>query len=93
MSFKGVTTAKNAAEQLDIQLLNVLNHMLSNQSNVAIKSGAPVCSSQLNLADLHGAIKRTYYELDKDLRKVVKDDSGCVCVSVSLGKFLLERNI
>jgi hypothetical protein len=57
--------------------------MLSKQHNSTIKSGEPVVSSQLNLDHLHSAIKQTYFELDKDLRKIVKDDSGCVCVSIS----------
>ena len=39
-------------------------------------------SSQIDLDQFYTAIKQTYFQLDKDLRKMVKDDSGCVCVSV-----------
>ncbi len=85
----GISTAKNAANQLDIHLLNTLNYMLSKQNNSTMKSGAPVCSSQLNLDLLHSAIKEAYFQLDKALRKVVKDDSGCVCVSISSSERIL----
>ncbi len=54
--------------------------MLSVQKDETIKKGEPVRSSQLDLSQLRAAIKQTYYQLDKDLRKMVKDDSGCVCV-------------
>lgn len=80
----GVCAAKNAADQLDSRLLQALNHLLSEQENSDIKAGVPVCSSQLNLNQFHQAIKQTYYDLDQDLRKVVKDDSGCVCVRTAL---------
>ena len=78
--FKGIDTAKYASDQLETHLLETLNHMLCNQANNLIKSGAPVCSSQLNLDQLRYTIKQTYFQLDQDLRKVVKDESGCVCV-------------
>jgi hypothetical protein len=55
--------------------------MLAEQHNDKIKHGEPVRSSQLDLSQLRAVIKRTYFELDKDLRKMVKDESGCVCVS------------
>jgi hypothetical protein len=54
--------------------------MLSVQKDETIKKGEPVRSSQLDLSQLRAAIKQTYFQLDKDLRKMVKDDSGCVCV-------------
>jgi len=54
--------------------------MLSVQKDEKIKNGEPVRSSQLDLSQLRAAIKQTYFQLDKDLRKMVKDDSGCVCV-------------
>jgi hypothetical protein len=79
---EGIATAKNASDQLDIHLLSALNHMLSKQHNSTLKSGVPVYSSQLDLTRLHNAIKQAYFELDKDLKKVVKDDSGCVCVGI-----------
>jgi hypothetical protein len=77
---KGVDTAKNAADHLDTHLLTALNQMLEHQENNSIKSGEPVRSSQLDLDQLRGVIKQTYYELDKDLRTMIHDDSGCVCV-------------
>jgi hypothetical protein len=54
--------------------------MLDNQHTVA--PGAPVHVSQLDLDRLHTAIKQTYFELDQYLRKIVKDNSGCVCVGI-----------
>jgi len=90
-SFKGIATAKNASEQLDTYLLKALNQMLSKQHNSTITSGAPVCSSQLDLNQLHNAIKQAYFELDKDLKKIVKDDSGCVCVSIKNSHFLKKE--
>lgn len=56
--------------------------MLSKQENQQLSSGKPVCSSQLDVNQLHNAIKEAYYELDKNLKKVLKDDSGCVCVNI-----------
>jgi hypothetical protein len=53
--------------------------MLSKQHH---STGIPVCSSQLNLDQLYNAIKQTYFDLDQDLRKIIRDDSGCVCVSI-----------
>jgi hypothetical protein len=47
-----------------------------------IISDEPVHSSQLDLNQLHTAIKQTYFELDQDLRKIVKDNSGWVCVGI-----------
>jgi hypothetical protein len=58
--------------------------MLGLQENENIKNGEPVYSSQLDLPQLRAAIIRTYYELDKDLKTMVKDESGCVCVSFIL---------
>jgi hypothetical protein len=55
--------------------------MLAEQDNEKIKHGEPVRSSQLDLPQLRAVIKKTYFELDKDLRTMVKDESGCVCVS------------
>jgi hypothetical protein len=80
--FSGVGTAKNASEQLDIHMLDALNQMLNKQPDGAITPGQPVRSSQLDLNQLRSVIKQTYYELDKDLRKMIKDESGCVCVGV-----------
>ncbi|CAF2378091.1 unnamed protein product [Rotaria sp. Silwood2] len=77
----GVDTAKNASEQLHIHLLNAFNHMSDKKHDNEKSSGASDRASQLNLDQLHAAIKQTYFELDKDLRKVVKDDSGCVCIT------------
>jgi hypothetical protein len=83
---KGVDTAKNAADHLDTHLLTALNQMLEHQENNSIKSGEPVRSSQLDLPKLRAAIVKTYYELDRDLRTLIKDESGCVCVSFILFK-------
>jgi hypothetical protein len=58
-----------------------MNQMLTHQHDETIKHGEPVRSSQLDISQLRAAIKQTYFELDKDLKKMVKDDSGCVCVS------------
>lgn len=69
--FQGIGTAKNASDQLDIHLLNSLNQMLHK-----LKSDAHACSVQV----FHHAIKQAYFELDQNLRKLVKDESGCVCV-------------
>ena len=77
---KGVDTARNAADHLDIHLLEALNEMLSHQNDESIKHGEPVRSSQLDLKKLRTVIKQTYFELDKDLKTMVKDESGCVCV-------------
>lgn len=80
MFFKGVDTAKNAADHLDIHLLEAMNQMLSHEDNSTVKNGEPVRSSQLDLVKLRAAIKQTYFELDKDLKNMIKDNSGCVCV-------------
>jgi hypothetical protein len=50
--------------------------MFDNQHDIT--SGVPVRSSQLDLDQLHTVIKQAYFQLDQDLRKIVKDDSGCV---------------
>ncbi len=60
--------------------------MLAHQNDEKIKNGEPVRSSQLDISQLRAAIKQTYFELDKDLRKMVKDESGCVCVSFLFNK-------
>lgn len=78
--FKGIDTAKHASEQLHIHLLDTLNHMLQTQHDSRIKVDGSYLASNLDLDKLYNAIKRTYFELDKDLRRVVKDHSGCVCV-------------
>jgi serine/threonine protein phosphatase PrpC len=86
MIIKGVDTARNAADHLDTHLLDALNQMLDTQDNETIKHGEPVRSSQLDLPKLRAAIVKTYYELDRDLRTLIKDESGCVCVSFILFK-------
>jgi hypothetical protein len=85
--FQGISTAKNAADQLDLHLLTELNRMRSKQHNSKIISSASVCSLQPDINQLHNAIKQAYFELDKDLRKIVKDDSGCVCVNIKKNYF------
>jgi hypothetical protein len=84
--FLGIDTAKNAADHLDIHLLDALNQMLAQQSDKTLNNGEPVRSSQLDLAQLRAAIKQTYFELDKDLKAMVKDESGCVCVGRNTSK-------
>lgn len=56
--------------------------MLIEQDDENIKNGEPVRSSQLDLTKLRAAIKQTYFQLDKNLKTMVKDESGCVCVSL-----------
>lgn len=85
----GICTAKNAADRLDSYLLRELNNMLGKQENNAIKTCVPICSSQVNLDKLHCAIKQTFHELDQDLRKVVKDESGCVCITCLIGSEMI----
>lgn len=72
---------------MDTHLLTSLNHMLNKQHNSRLSSGVPVCSSELDRNQLHNAIIQSYFELDKDLRKVVKDDSGSVCVGIKKFQF------
>jgi hypothetical protein len=55
--------------------------MLAQQDNEKIKHGEPVRSSQLDLTQLRAVIKQTYFALDRELKTMVKDESGCVCVS------------
>jgi serine/threonine protein phosphatase PrpC len=81
----GTDTARNAADHLDIHLLDAFNQMLAHQNDEKIKNGEPVRSSQLDISQLRAAIKQTYFELDKDLRKMVKDESGCVCITCLIG--------
>ncbi|CAF0906850.1 unnamed protein product [Adineta steineri] len=81
----GIDTAKNASDQLDAHLLNALNHMLEKQYHGKITSDTPIHSSHLDFNLLNAAIKQTYFKLDKDLRSVVKDDSGCVCITCLIG--------
>ncbi|CAF0764615.1 unnamed protein product [Adineta steineri] len=81
----GIDTAKHAADHLDIHLLQSLNEMLTHSNDDAIKNGEPVRSSQLDLTHLRAVIKQSYFELDKDLRTLVKDDSGCVCITCLIG--------
>ena len=78
--FQGVDTAKNAADHLDARLLEALNEMLTTDEINRMKPGHAVRSSSLDLDHLKTAIKKTYFQLDQDLRKMVKDESGCVCV-------------
>ncbi|CAF1048137.1 unnamed protein product [Rotaria sordida] len=77
----GVDTAKTASEQLDIHLLYTLYHMSDKKHKSEQSSDESRGSSQLNLDHIHDAIKQTYFELDKYLRKVLKDESGCVCIT------------
>jgi hypothetical protein len=89
-----MSTAKNAADQLDLHLLTELNRMRIKQHNSKIISGTSICSSQsTNINQLHNAIKQAYFELDKDLRKIVKDDSGCVCVNIKDNYFSKKKKI
>jgi hypothetical protein len=76
----GIDTARSAADHLDRSLLDALNEMLQTDENYRIKPGEPVRSSQLDLNQLRSVIKRTYFQLDQNLRQIVKDESGCVCV-------------
>ncbi|CAF4039427.1 unnamed protein product [Rotaria sp. Silwood2] len=77
----GIDTAKHAADRLEIHLLDILNKMLVQQKDDKINAGEPVRSSQLDIPTLCAAIKQAYFELDKHLKSMVKDDSGCVCVN------------
>ncbi|CAF1277877.1 unnamed protein product [Adineta ricciae] len=81
----GIDAAKNASEQLGIHLINALNHMLEKQHDDTVYPDIPIHSYELDLEQLHAAIKKTYYDLDQDLRKVVKDESGCVCITCLIG--------
>ncbi|CAF0767170.1 unnamed protein product [Rotaria sp. Silwood1] len=81
----GIETAKNAADHLEIHLLEILNKMLVQQKDDKINSGEPVRSSQLDIPTLCAAIKQAYFELDKHLKSMVKDDSGCVCITCLIG--------
>ena len=65
--------------------------MLVQHDDESIKHGEPVRSSQLDLSKLRAVIKQTYYQLDKDLKKLVKDQSGCVCVSLFVCFFVREN--
>lgn len=76
----GIDTAKHAADHLDVYLLHALNKMLEDSGHHESKYPEAVRSSELNLDQLKHVIKETYYQLDQNLRKMVKDDSGCVCV-------------
>ena len=49
---------------------------------MAKEHNEPVRSSQLDLDQLHQVIKKTFVQLDVNLRHIVKDDSGSVCVSI-----------
>lgn len=81
----GIDTAKNACAHLDIHLRHALNEMLEYQHKESIRPGEPVRSSQLDLDQLRAAIKKTYFQLDQDLRAMVKDESGCVCITCLIG--------
>jgi len=81
---QGICAARNSADRLDSHLLRELNRIPAEPENNVIKAGVPICSSQVDLDQLHCAIKQSYYKLDQDLRNVVKDDSGCVCVRFRL---------
>lgn len=72
-----------ASEQLDIHLLNSLNQMLINENKDLIESEQPVRSSLINIEQLELIIKQTYFQLDQNLRKLVQDQSGSVCVRFS----------
>jgi hypothetical protein len=37
---------------------------------------------QVDLDQSHTAIKQSYFQLDQHLKQMVKDESGCVCVSI-----------
>lgn len=89
-AFQGIDTAKHAAEQLDIYLVNALNDMLNHHTDENVKNGEPVRSSQLDNSQLIATIKQTYYQLDLNLKSLVKDESGSVCVK-SCFSVLSER--
>lgn len=67
--------------------------MLDKQHTNEILSNRSGHLSQLELDQLHSAIKQTYFELDKDLRKMVKDDSGCVCVGSRNDQFFKKNKL
>lgn len=77
---QGLDAAKNSADHLHVRLLESLNEMLTNDESNRTKPGHAVRSSTLDIEHLKTAIKKTYFQLDQDLREMVKDDSGCVCV-------------
>ncbi|CAF1419608.1 unnamed protein product [Rotaria magnacalcarata] len=81
----GVDTANYAADYLEIHLLDAFKKTLVQQNDDTIKGGEPVHSSQLDIPALHAAIKQAYFELDQHLKTMVKDDSGCVCITCLIG--------
>lgn len=81
----GIDTAKHSADHLDIYLLHALNKMLEDNGYHESKYPEAVRSSELNLDQLKNVIKETYYQLDQNLRRMVKDESGCVCITCLIG--------
>lgn len=55
--------------------------MLVEKNTDKTNADEPVCSSQLDPPAFRAAVKQAYFELDQHLRSLVKDESGCVCVS------------
>lgn len=76
--FLGVQTANYVAENLHVQLTEALNEIVQQKNDESVHC------SELNHEKLYEAIKKTFLQLDQQMKQLVKDDSGCVCVSYRL---------
>lgn len=75
----GVQTANYVAENLHVQLIEALNEIVHQKNDQSVHC------SELNHEELYEAIKKTFLQLDQQMKQVVKDDSGCVCISCLIG--------
>ena len=66
-----------------MEALNEIVHQKKTDDG-RVPDDEPVHCSELDHQKLYEVIKRTFLQLDQQMKQVVKDDSGCVCVSYRL---------
>lgn len=81
---QGIETANYVAENLHLRLVEALTeivHQKKKTDDGRVPEDESVHCSELDPQELYEAIKRIFLQLDQQMKQVVKDDSGCVCVS------------
>lgn len=67
---------------MHLRLIEALNEIVhQKKGDGAVPEEDPVHCTELDHEELCQAIKKTFLQLDQQMKQVVKDDSGCVCVS------------
>ncbi|CAF1158238.1 unnamed protein product, partial [Didymodactylos carnosus] len=81
----GKQAAKFVAKNLHVHIMEQLNSMVKVDLGLDSSSIKPVKSSELDIENFLTVIKQAYKDTDDALRKVIKDESGCVAVSCLIG--------